>query len=273
MSLIVYANGIIEDFYPINHTYTEQDLVKIFDDYEEVNSKRLDEPTDTWCLWGENQQEKETDYNRLGSDIIDFDVYSPLVFIHDTEINPDWNITNNPILKNYSDFKEKMAVLIEGTATAIIKADQEQRKQSGDTNMLILTTVGPTEDKKVLYDFNPDVQNESFYLPANFELFLSRVWDYILKNYKKDNPFQIYSDDKIMIMISNQNIDSFLNMINNHFQKKELYEKCVEVKNIQTYVNKKIQKAIKNTTPKTEKKPRKKNVKKDNQINNKKAED
>ena len=235
MAILLYNNGLIEDFKPKNLVFTEEEINNIFSDYERTQSKRFIEVPNVWCIWGDNDNIIEENFNRLASETIEKDIFSPLLFIHDTEINPDWGIINLPILKNYENFRKSVYVMLDKTAEEILKESNETARESGQNSMVFLNTIGPTDDKRVLFEFDPHLQNENFYKPLFFNKFADRVYTFVKKFYKKNKPFLVYADNKIIIMVNENNVEFLLNSLNDSFQKREEYETCSEIKKIKDY--------------------------------------
>ena len=240
--VFLYSNGIIEQAKPKKLTYSEEELLKFFEEFEKVRSFRFVQVPGTWCLWGENLLEKDEDYSKLGSVIMGKDIFSSLCFIHDTEIDPAWKISDDPILNSYEEFVSSISEVINDTASYVIQKNSEFHQKNGTENgMILLNTIGPTNDNRVLFEYDPEIQKEEFYKKENFELFANKVYSYISEFYKTNSPFIIYADTKIIISIDNKNIALVLDKLNESFEIREEYEICAEIKNIKNYWEKKIQ--------------------------------
>jgi hypothetical protein len=234
MAILLYNNGVIEEFKCENLTFTDSEIIEIFDDFELIKSIRFLQLADTWCVWGENKKQKEQEYNRLATGVLGINIFSPLLFLHDTEIDPQWNLTNTPILKNYDKFKFELYQIFDKMAEEILNESNENNKEYNENTKIFLIPIGPTEDRRMLFEFNPHLQPESFYQPLFFNKFADRVFGYIKTHYKK-NPFLVYADNKIMMMITNDNVECLLNQLTSSFEKKEQYEICSEIKKVKEY--------------------------------------
>ena len=88
MALVIYSTGIVEEMVALENTFSDRELVKTFDEYTSLESYRLPDVPNTWCLWGEMDDPPELEFNKIGSEVVETDIYSHLIFIHDSEIDP-----------------------------------------------------------------------------------------------------------------------------------------------------------------------------------------
>ena len=232
--IILYTNGLIEEFVPRELVYTEAELVSSFSEFEKIRSKRLLDLPNTWCIWGIPEGIPiQDDHNRLGSYTMEEEIYSHLIFIHDSEIDPSWNICDDIIYKNYADFSVDLKAFVETLAGEILDETEEMRKQTGEKSMIFLNTIGPTKDKRILFDFDPDLQPEEFYQGGEAVTnFSDNIFDYLKNNYLVEKPFTIYADNKIVISVKDENVNRILNDIQKIKETKEKYEECAFIKKI-----------------------------------------
>ena len=96
MAVLLYANGLTEEHKPKELTFTDEELLTIFPDFEKTRTFRLYEIPNCWCIWGENDPvgKREDEFNKIGTDILEQICYSPVLFLHDSEINPEWKLTD-----------------------------------------------------------------------------------------------------------------------------------------------------------------------------------
>jgi hypothetical protein len=177
-----------------------------------------------------------------------------MIIIHDGELNPDWNLNDAIILHTYDDFKQEILLFIEGIAEDILAIEkgqksQESQEESDDDdeysdnftpknnsgNILVLKTLGPTDDKKVLFEFQQDKQLPEFFETENISQFADKVinyWDtYFYDNLEiDDNTCVIYADIKIIVIIQDENVKEFVELFVSHFEKQEYYETCSNLK-------------------------------------------
>ena len=110
MSLIIYSNGIVEEMVPVEDTFSHRDLVKSFDDYTLVETFRLPDVSNTWCLWGDVENPPENEYNKIGTEIVNMEMHSHLILIHDSEINRDWDVVDPILQKSYKEWMDEIAL-------------------------------------------------------------------------------------------------------------------------------------------------------------------
>jgi len=233
MAVILYPSGVTETFEPEAHTFSDKELLKIFEDYKNIRTARLYEVTNTWCVWGENEEPDDSNYSKLGSDILAEDVFCHVLFIHDTELDPAWMLTDTMILKGYEQFKEELLQFFDAVAENVIRETQQMRQQSGQpNNLILLNTIGPTEDKRVMFEFDPHGQSEEFWKPENFLEFSRRVVGYLNKNYKDQESFVIFADKKSIIVVADESVEFILNKVIEVFEKRENYERCAELNKV-----------------------------------------
>jgi len=230
MALLLFNTGIIEEIKPKNLVFVENEINEPFIDYIKIRSKRVIEVPNVWCVWGESEKTEDIEYNRLASELNEEHIYSSVLFIHDSEINPEWNLTDKIILKDYKTFSESIKNLLDKIAEEILAtADANVNK----TEEMILTTLGYTDDKKILFGFDPLEQPKNFYTNISFFNFATQINDYLnlhLKNLKK--PFIIYADKKMIISVDDNKVNNLLDEMINLFGKKEKYEICSKLSKI-----------------------------------------
>jgi len=251
VALILYSNGIIEEFIPEGTEFTDAELIQTFEGFKTIRSMRLQEVPNTWCLWGEMDNPPPNEYNAVGSEILDIDIDSHLIMIHDSEINYDWNLIDSMIYKSYDEFKEDINEFINQSVEIIAENNKQQVNEN--TPMIFLAPIGQTPNKQVLFSFNPNEQSEHFFTNGGFDTFATKIYEYLNENFKSkelesETPFIIFADNKTMIMVQNEFFDTFIQKLIDVFQKKEHYEICTHIKNIKTewynYLKKESKKEI-----------------------------
>ena len=233
MAVIIYSNGIIEEINPKQLVFTEEELSKSFYNYKLIKSKRLTEIPNVWCVWGEMENPDPIEFNRLCTDILEVYIFSHVMFIHDSELDPSWQMSDM-IYKNYNDFKFDLNTFIEEMSKHIIEEQDQIRAANGKSsnNMIYLTTIGQTEDKHVIYMFNPTEQSEDFYKDGSFSNFSDKIIEYFKTNLKLSEQLTIFSDKKIIITVTKDNVPNLFKKMLKNFEMKEKYEMCAELTRI-----------------------------------------
>jgi hypothetical protein len=253
MGVVVYSNGITEDYRPKKLVFIEEELVRLFTEFEEIKTCRVSSLINTWCIYGLNDD--PNDFNRIVSDIIKEAVYSHALFIHDSEINPEWNATDSVLYKGYNEFVTAMKKIIDETAMNILNEIASSQDYENKVDHLPqLETLGATSDKRILFSYNPDNQSKEFYTHDEFYKFSQKVYEYITKNKQLREPFTIFADKKAVIIIESSKVKKFLNTLLEKFKSKEDYEICTHItKIIDDWTNKskepKVKKSRKNSIP------------------------
>lgn len=258
MAILLYSNGISEEFRPAKLTFSELELVSLFNEFAEIKTSRLITVLNTWCIYGVSPNPDPLEFNRIASDIIKTPVYSHVLFVHDSEINPKWNATDNILYRGYTEFLIEIKKEIDLSATNIVDQFEASPEYEEKVNYLPqLETIGITNDnpKRILFGFNPTQQNKEFYENDEFYRFSQKVYDYIIHNKQTKEPFTIYADKKAIIIVDPQHVVSFLNTMLEKFKSKEEYEACTA-----------LTKIIKEWTPKSKKTRRKKSSDESQQV-------
>jgi len=235
MAIILYPSGITEMYEPKEHIFTDQKILHIFSDFDFIRTARLYEIPNTWCVWGENKKIDDGNFNKLASDILRENIFCHVLFIHDTEIDPAWMLTDQTILIGYDIFKQELLKFFDFVAETVIKETQKLRENqniNSNSNLLFLNTIGPTEDKRVLFEFDPNKQSKEFYIDNFFINFANKVHDFLKTNKVKDI-FYIYEDKKTVIFVKNENVDFLMEKIIGIYKKNENYEFCQDLITIQ----------------------------------------
>jgi hypothetical protein len=232
MGALLYSNGITEDYRPAKLVFTEEELVKLFTEFAGIKTVRIPNLINTWCIFGEGNSDP-TEYNRIVSDIVRESVFSHALFIHDSEINPNWNATDNILYKSYDEFIVMMKKVIDDVAGNIMNEFSHSEEYTSKADHLPqLVTLGATDDKRILFTYNPDDQTKEFYTHDEFYKFCQRTYNYINENKQEKEPFTIYADKKAVIIIETLKVNLFLQTILNKFQTKEDYEICTNINKI-----------------------------------------
>ena len=235
MAVLLYANGLTEEFRPKEHIFTDAELLEIFPDFDKTRTYRLYEIPNCWCVWGENEppDKREDEINKIGSDILEQICYSPILFLHDTEINPDWSLTDAMIFSGYDDFKIEMMKFFDNIASEIMEEREKIRQKAGydPRDGINIEQVGISEDKRIIFKFDMDKQSEKFFIEANLTEFAQRVHNFLKSSYKDGDTFVIIADkNTIMIMDDNQ-VEGFIDKLIAFFRNIERYEACSVLRN------------------------------------------
>jgi hypothetical protein len=230
--LLLYGNGLTEEITPSNLTFSDQEILNFFKDFNNIQTKRLDEIPNTWCVWGELEKPNEDDYNKLGSEIIREHCYSKLMLLHDTEVDPSWNLTDDIIYEGYAVFKKKLLKFLDEVAIQTIKEIEQIREVSGKPNLMALDQVAISEDKRVIFRFNPDKQQPDFFKPTHFEEFANKCYNFLDQYYKDGDHLPIYADKKMIIVLEDSQVAQYVNLLIDFFEKREDYLKCARINEI-----------------------------------------
>ena len=236
MALLIYSNGIIEEMLSIENTFSDRELVKTFDDYTHLDSFRLPNVPNTWCLWGEIDDPPEQEYNKIASELLDDDIFSHIIFIHDSELNRDWNMTDDVLQKFYRHWIEDLAIFTNRIIETISRERQEELSTGNQTSMIFLNTLGSTADKRVLFSFDPTSQADDFY-KNGWGSFAPKIYEYLEKNFYKEpieesKPFVIFADTKTIVIVENNKFEEFIKQLSGFYEKKEKYEICKKISDI-----------------------------------------
>lgn len=238
MALVIYSNGIIEESVSIENTFSDNELVQSFVDYPEIRTHRLEEIPNCWCIWGHIDDPPANEFNKLASEIVDQDVHSHLIFVHDSEINLNWAITDKILYRSYKEFTESVGLYINEMIQHIATENRQEIEEAGvNPSMIFLTTMGHTQDKRVLFAFNPEEQTENFYADGGWDQFSGKIYEYINEFFYKEpieenKPFIIFSDSKTIVIIEDKHVDAVIEKLIKTFQNKEKYEICSKISEI-----------------------------------------
>lgn len=234
MAILLYANGLTEELKPAELTFTDQEIYGIFEGFDKIRSYRLYEVPNTWCVWGErNPIDKMPDeLNQVGSDILEEDCFSPVLFIHDTEVNPGWRLTDEMILANYIDFQNELNQFFNEVAKGILEEREQIRQETGQNPSLIfMEQIGISEDKRIIFKFDLDKQVEEFFAEPNFGEFMKKVHNFLKFSYKDGDIFAIYADKNIIMIMADNQVKIFIEKVIAYFQHHENYEACSVIRN------------------------------------------
>jgi hypothetical protein len=232
MAIALYGNGLTEEIIPTNLTFSDQEILEFFKEFNNIQTKRLDEVPNTWCVWGELKQPNEDDYNKLASEIIREHCYSKLFLLHDTEVDPSWNLTDSIIYDGYEIFKKKILKFLDEVAIETIREIEQIRDAAGKPNLMALDQVAISADKRVIFKFNPEKQQPDFFKPSHFEEFALKCFNFMDKFYKDGEVLPIYADKKMIIVMEDSQVKQYIDLLIKFFEKREEYLKCARINEI-----------------------------------------
>jgi len=223
---------------PIEDVFSERELVKSLNNYTSLESFRLPDVPNTWCLWGDIDNPPENEFNKIGAEVVESEIFSHLIFIHDSEINSGWQATDAILQKSYRQWMEELAHYTNRLIEDISREKQEEISESDKTSMIFLTTMGHTADKRVLFAFNPNEQADDFY-DNGWKSFAAKIWEYLEANFYKEpieesKPFVIFADSKTIVIVENQHMDEFIKQLSIVFEKNEEYEICKNISDLKS---------------------------------------
>jgi len=232
MALILYANGLIEEYKPQNLVFSEEELIKIFEEYSIVTSRVIAVPN-CWCIYGNSKENTFIDYNKLASAIIEKQIFTHALFVHDSELDPDWKITDDVIYKSYAEFLEILKRKINEAAVNILHKLENSEDYENKISMLPkLETIGSTKDNRILFGFNPLNQSKEFFENEEYYLFSKKVYNFLLDHKQEKEPFVIYEDKQAIIIVEKEQVKTFLSQMIEKFKSKEEYEICTDISKI-----------------------------------------
>lgn len=227
MAIILYGNGLTEELSPKEHTFSDQEILNLFVEFDSMRTQRLDEVPNTWCVWGEFLNPIQDDYNKLGSDVIQVHCYSHIVFLHDTEVDPSWNLSESIIQFGYPEFKKSLLMFLDDVARQTLEEIAASRE--GQPNLMVMTQVAISVDKRVIFNLDPNNQPPDFYGPVNFPSFAEKCYQFLKKNYKDGDVFAIFADKKMIITLTDDKVKIFIDKLIEVYQAKEDYLICAEL--------------------------------------------
>lgn len=232
MAILLYSNGITEEYKPANLVFTDEELVTLFSEYSEIKTVRTPTILNTWCIFGVSNI--GDNYNKIASYIAGHDILTYTLFVHDSEINHTWNVTDNILYNDYQEFIKILYSVIEEIAIKIMKELGSTTKNTAALPQLV--TLGTMKDdaKRILFGFNPTDQHQDFYEGEEFTIFSNKIYEYLTTNKQTEEPFTIYSDQKAVIVVESAHIESFLNLLLENFKGREEYEICIKIKDMIT---------------------------------------
>lgn len=236
MALVVYSNGIFEEYLPVDDTFSDQELVDMFHDYKEIKSHRLSEIPNCWLIWGEMDYPPDNEYSKLASEIIDDDIFSHIIFIHDSEIDRNWGLTDDILYKSYSEFIDQVGIYIKDMVEYIANETQKEFEEAGTTSMIFMRAIGYTKDKRVLYQFNPEEQSDEFYIDG-WDKLAGKIYEYLKENFYKEpieenKPFVLFADTKVIVIAEDEKVNDIISHVLQEFEKRENYEACSFISNV-----------------------------------------
>lgn len=238
MAIMQYNSGVVEDVKPTNLVFTDGEFLQYFEGHKKLRSRRLLEINNTWCLWGEDEIRDLNNFNQLGTRIVGEKIYTPLLVVHDSEINPELYITDKIINRNYKEFREEILAYFDIIAVEIIgEFNKHQSPEEGFAGTQVapqLNIIGPTEDKRALMEFNPNQQNDDFYKFENFSIFAAKSFGYLHQFFNNNtsvlsNSFAVYADNKTIIIVMDENVDTIMEKMLNNFETREKYHGCAHI--------------------------------------------
>ena len=230
MAILLYSNGITEEFRAKGFVFTENELVNLFDEYKHIKTHRVTAIINTWCVYGDSLD--QSNFNKIASDMTGNKIYTHALFIHDSEIDPEWNATDTILYNSYEDFLLLLKNLIDQIAIEILEQFESQDDESKVDFLPFLDTlgiVGTTNNKKILFGFNPNEQSSEFYNDEQFYTFSKKTYEFLRKNRQEKEPFTIYIDKRAVIIVETAYVKEFLSTLLEQFKNKEDYEICNDI--------------------------------------------
>jgi hypothetical protein len=235
MAILLYANGLTEEYRPKEFTFTDEELLKIFPDFDKTRTFRLYEIPNCWCVWGENEptDKRGDEFNKIGTDILEQICYSAVLFLHDSEIDPEWKLTDSMIFTGYEDFRLEMLKFFDDIAVSIMEEREKIRQQHGydPRNGITIDQIGISEDKRIIFKFDLDKQTPEFFKEDNLLEFAQRVHDFLKFKYQDGHIFAILADKNTIMVMDDEQVGAFIEKLIAFFRNFEKYEACSVLRN------------------------------------------
>ena len=231
MAILLYASGILEEHLNTDKgkPFNQKQLTSLFKDFDTIRSRRLIDVSNTWCLWGENSFEKGNEViNDLGSTIVEEEIHSPLFFIHDSELDSSWHVTDETIYETYPDFVKHLRVFIDDMAEEV--RENMPPPQNPSQQLLVLKPISYSTDKRVIHEYDPAAQTEEFYKIENYSGFANQAYNYLEKYFEEQEMLVIYANQQVIIATRFENGTKVLKELLSFFEVRERYEECEVVK-------------------------------------------
>jgi hypothetical protein len=230
MALLFYSNGVMDSYKPANNVFTEEEITKIFYDFPTIRTVRPVQSVNTWCVFGEKTLNDPLDLSKVLSEFLKEAVFSPVLFIHDSEIDPEWKATDDILYKSYDQFVKDAKVLLETAAQKVMETMNAEYDYGKNINRLpYLVAIGTTEDKRLMLSYVPEDQHAEFYADADFYLFAKKAYTHLTTNPQTKEPYVIYEDRKSMIIVPTDKVKAFLDSLILEFTSHEEYEICTNI--------------------------------------------
>ena len=227
MAIKLYPNGITEEIYPVNYVFTEKELLSHFEEYDKIGSYRILKIVNSWLIWGEKNDPEKYDeefYNKIISRFLKKEIYSPVIFIHDSEINPDWKLTDDIIHFGYDDFIRDVNQLLDDIANEIINENNKLEAENQQQQKMYLKQIGISNDKRIIFEIDPKEQPDIFYSPEIFSEFANKIVHFFKTNYNVSDNFSLFADKNIIISVQKNNVELMINKLIHFFNEQEKYE-------------------------------------------------
>ena len=225
MGVLLYTNGLTEDYRPKELIFSEEEIVSLFSEFKEIKTCRIVSVLNTWCIYGASTDLNE--HNKIATVIAKEFINSYVLFVHDSELDPKWNASDNILYSGYDEFLKNMKKLIDDAAINILNEIEMNPAYENKVDALPqLVTLGSTNDKRILFGFNPEEQTKEFYNNEEFYKFSQKVYEFLSMNKQEKEPFTIYVDKKAIIIIEKTKVTKFLNTLLEKFKSEEDYEIC-----------------------------------------------
>lgn len=232
MAIVLYSNGLTEEFLSNDHTFSDKEILSLFSNFNSIQTQRLREIPNTWCVWGVYNKPLAEDYNKLGSDVLQYHCYSHILFIHDTELDPSWNLVDEIIQFGYKEFKGDIMVFLDGVALESLAELEKIQSKSGNPNIISIEQIGVSNDKRLIFNFNPDKQSNNFFDNNNFWEFAQKSYAFLKNYYRDGESFAIFADKKMIMIIPDNKVKIYIEKLIKIFENKEDYIACADINRI-----------------------------------------
>jgi len=241
MAIILYSTGMQEECLPQEKYFTVEELSDLLDDEEAVMSFRLNTSANPnmWIISGAVIRGEEY-YNAIASVILNKDIYSDVIFFHDSELDPELQLVDTPINTTYSQFVSNIRKLINSTALRfnddINNAGQPDDEQDSIISnkvkepLKIIYTVLTTEPGgRYILEFDHKLNPDKFWLDESFGTLCELAYLHLSQNEMPidgDHILILKSEVADIVVKAGDNFNWLFTKMIDYFANLERYEEC-----------------------------------------------
>lgn len=175
-----------------------------------------------WVMYSEEAKINGEPLNKVASFFFDVAIYGTVLVVPPHQLPSEWD------LMEPEDYRYTADDIDSGFLTSLQQALIYSRTfgLQFDEEELNGTFYNPVEK----WNYKPNERSE---ITEDLIEFYNKSYEYIVKNSIKDNV--VLFEDGVEVVVSTEDMESFINQLIDHFINEEAYEKCAKLK--QTYEN------------------------------------